>query len=565
MKRILNFKSIQTKLIFGFSIVLVLVVMLSGYNYTIFDNGNKIAENIHDKELPLLISDEKLAALMYDRMGAARGYILSGDSFYKERFDEATEQSAMYQDAIRNLGANSEEFDTLTQNTVEWRDYIISDVFNEYDQGNQELAQENLLNADSYVRSLANGYEELALSRATHLMELEKTIVADGKKTIMLLLINSLIVVLVGIAIALITARLITKPVRLVNERMQLIASGNLSASPIQTSLRDEVGELIISTNSMNETTRNLLNQINIVSETVTSQSEELTQSANEVKAGTEQISITMEELASGSELQANNASDLSASMGLFTTRMDQANRDGEGVQKASENVLSMTHEGTSMMNSSMDQMRVIDEIVHNAVGRVEGLDVHAQQITELVSVIRGIAEQTNLLALNAAIEAARAGEHGAGFAVVADEVRKLAEQSSASVLDISGIVDTIQNESGTVAKLLQDSYREVAAGTSQISTTGETFTGISTAVTEMSEGIGRVSGILASIATSSQEMNGSIEEIAAVSEESAAGVEETSASSQQASSAMEEVAASSVDLARLAEELNGLVQQFKL
>lgn len=69
---------------------------------------------------------------------------------------------------------------------------------------------------------------------------------------------------------------------------MGLIANGDLSGDPLETNLRDEVRQLIVPTNETNDTTRNLLNQINVVSETVSSQSEELTQSASEVKAGTE-------------------------------------------------------------------------------------------------------------------------------------------------------------------------------------------------------------------------------------------------------------------------------------
>ena len=251
--------------------------------------------------------------------------------------------------------------------------------------------------------------------------------------------------------------------------------------------------------------------------------------------------------------------------MSDFTENVSVAHTKGEDVRSASTHILSITNEGRELMDNSVHQMEKIDAIVKNAAVKVEGLDKQSQEISKLVSVINDIANQTNLLALNAAIEAARAGEQGRGFAVVADEVRKLAEQVSASITDITSIVEGIQNESSSVTASLQAGYKEVETGTTQIQTTGETFNTINTAIQEMAGNLQAVTQNLAAISSSSQEINASIEEIASVSEESAAGVEQTAASVQQTSSSMEEVSANSENLNDLARQLNAEVAKFKL
>lgn len=559
-----KFRSIRSKMILGFSFIILLVVFLGIYNSNVMKNVNTTTKNVMDKELPILIADERLAYTMSSRIATARGYLLTGDKSQVDLFNEYTEQGKQYEDIIREFD-HSEAFDELIDQTVAWRTSIEEDVFKEFDQGNEEKARENLTKSADIAREIIVGYEDLAETREEHIMEIEADILSSGESTLKVIITVTILVIILSLAVAIVTSNSIVRPLRLVMERMKQIAHGDLSGSPLKTKLRDEIGQLVAATNEMNRSTYDIVNEMNTVSKTVTAQSDELAQAASEVRAGTEQISMTMEELATGAESQANTATDLTSSMSSFTTKVEEANRDGAQVQDASANVLSMTEEGSNLMESSTGQMQSIDRIVHDAVIKVEGLDTHAQEISELVSVIRDIADQTNLLALNAAIEAARAGEHGQGFAVVADEVRKLAEQSSTSVMNITEIVDNIQSESSIVADSLRESYREVESGTEQIVTTGKTFANIQSATTEMAQNIQRVSNNLADISTNSQVMNDSIQDIAAVSEEAAAGVEETTASAQQTTSAMEEVSGNSNDLAKLAEQLNDLVLRFKL
>jgi methyl-accepting chemotaxis protein len=436
-------------------------------------------------------------------------------------------------------------------------DLITTDKQHALKRGLQEITP-HMTSISNDINSLFKWLQEIDNQK-------EKEIKNDASSSLRQVLVFNTFATILAILFGVLLAIMITKPIRLVMNQMKWIAEGDLSHSPLKAKSKDEVGQLMVSTNEMASSMQNLLKQIHIVSETVSSQSEELTQSASEVTTGAEQIASTMQELAAGSENQANSSSDLSSAMGLFTTKVQEANEHGESIRETSDQVLEMTNVGSQLMNGSTQQMTTIDQIVKDSVQNVKELNTRSQEISQLVVVIKDIADQTNLLALNAAIEAARAGEQGRGFSVVAEEVRKLAEQTATSVTEITDIVKNIQDGFGQVTESLEEGYKEVEKGTEQIESTGKTFNDISTKVTEMVDSIKNISSNLSEIAAASQEMNTSIEEIAATAEESAAGIEETSATVQQANGAMEEVAGSSEQLAKLAEELNGLINQFKL
>ncbi|WP_442908568.1 methyl-accepting chemotaxis protein [Helicobacter sp. WB40] len=132
-----------------------------------------------------------------------------------------------------------------------------------------------------------------------------------------------------------------------------------------------------------------------------------------------------------------------------------------DSVQKISD--------GATSQASQLSQTSSILEEISSQIGGVSDktLEVtkQAEDIKNIVGVIKDIADQTNLLALNAAIEAARAGEHGRGFAVVADEVRKLAERTQKSLGEIEANTNVLVQGINEVA----ESIREQSSGISQI------------------------------------------------------------------------------------------------
>lgn len=433
-----------------------------------------------------------------------------------------------------------------------------TDITNGNDQGIIYDTSEDQERIVAYYTTPTTGW---TLASAVQQSEFKKA----AQAVILPISITVLIVLAIAVVISIIVTRRITKPLTSVMKRMKLIASGDLTKKPFEPESNDEIAQLMFSTNDMTRSMHNLLSQIGAVVDTVNNNSNTLTRSVTEISYGTDQIASTMEGLASGSETQANRASELSSSMIDLTSKIQVTNESSEQITASSHSVLDMTNKGNQLMSDSEQQMKKVDFIVHDSVQKMQQLDKQSQEISKLVSVIEDIADQTNLLALNAAIEAARAGESGKGFAVVADEVKILAEQVSLSVSDITNIVNDIQDETHSVTESLQAGYTEVERGTEQIQATGEEFANIKTAVTNVAENVQQTSNSLNDIVKNSEQMNYFIQDIAAVTEEASAGIEETSAASQQASSSMEEVANSSDELAELANELNNMLQQFKL
>lgn len=262
-------------------------------------------------------------------------------------------------------------------------------------------------------------------------------------------------------------------PIDSINSALEEMRGGNLRAY-VAVDSDDEVGVL---SNHFNEMTKSLGALVNSIKD----KGVRIKKSAEEVA----DVSIEINASAKGEELGSEEVGD--ASSELYQTS-EQVSQLAEKAMGLAERADAEARTGLQAARDNIGEMENAVEEVNLATVGMGELNETAQSIHDIVSTIKSIAEQTNLLALNAAIEAARAGEQGRGFAVVADEVRTLAGRTTASIGEISGIVDQLSKKMDGATRSLKTVVDRVHSGQHKASISAESIQSITERIASSSQ-----------------------------------------------------------------------------
>ncbi len=387
--------------------------------------------------------------------------------------------------------------------------------------------------------------------------------VVAGLKTTSVITI-AIILVVTAIIVAWFVRRM-TAPLQKVEAAANRIAGGDISSVELAVNSNDEVGRLAQSFTQMSQNLRALIKQINANAEQVAASSEELTASAEQSAQAANQIASAINGVAGGAAQQLAAADETAAVVGQMTAAIQQVAANANQVAEQSAQAADKAKAGGMAVDRAVSQMSQIEDTVNTSAQVVAKLGERSKEIGQIVETISGIAGQTNLLALNAAIEAARAGEQGRGFAVVAEEVRKLAEQSQDAAKKIAELIGDIQGDTDRAVAAMNDGTREVKTGAEVVTATGAAFSEIVELVSQGADRMREISAAVQQMAGGSQRIVSSVSRIDALSKSSADEAQSVSAAAEEQLASMEEIASSSQELARLAQNLQGAVAQFRL
>ncbi|HSC69004.1 MAG TPA: methyl-accepting chemotaxis protein [Cellvibrio sp.] len=329
----------------------------------------------------------------------------------------------------------------------------------------------------------------------TLVMVLERELLVDPVQST---LMGQLAVILVLLVVTVIGLNwlngVLLLPLHNVSQSLSAIASGDGDLSRrLPVTSNDEVGLLAASFNSfvehMNDLVKHIRTQATDLQDNARALADSSVTSVRELGMQQQQIGMVvqaMNEMTNATQEIAHHAEHTADSV-------------RESVDSASE--------GKHQVDKTRDSIVVLAEKVEQAGGVISTLNSNAQNISGILSTIKGIAEQTNLLALNAAIEAARAGEQGRGFAVVADEVRVLSQRTHASTEEIQAMIGALQATAQNAVAIMEDSRRLATGSVGNADSASSSLDKINTAV-------GAISGMAVQIATAAEEQSHVVKEV---------------------------------------------------
>lgn len=271
-------------------------------------------------------------------------------------------------------------------------------------------------------------------------------------------------ILLAGVCAALMLARQLARPLRLVRESVERLSEGDLSH---RADFRDsgELGDLVSRINGLTDQLKNVVTG--------------MIDSAANISSGSRQVARGVDDLSRSAEEQSTRLEGAATSMQAAGFAARQGADDAAGMNRLIKEALEATAAGGGLVDDAAAAMADIDESGERIAGTAVAMDE--------------IASRANLLALKAVVEAARAGNRDGDFAEVAAEAHELAQRSAALTKEIKGLIANNLEKVKIGRQLVDQSRETLHRVNASVSAAAGNVADVSDASREQSAGLGRI------------------------------------------------------------------------
>jgi methyl-accepting chemotaxis protein WspA len=291
------------------------------------------------------------------------------------------------------------------------------------------------------------------------------------------------IVLIIGvIVIAVIFAKRIVQPLKIVNEVADLVADGNIIDADlrlrklkymISEESKNEMSAVLLAFQKMVGNLNQLIGQVHISGIDLATATSEISASAHQLEATATENAASTQEISATSKMIADEGKELTKQVSAISKDI-----------AATVAIVQSGHEKLTMMNEAMSSIVTASQSISR---NLDNINKKANDISGIIKTIDKISDNTTLLSLNAAIQAEKAGNHGKGFSVIARRINDLAEQTSKATNDIEFMVKQMQNSVSAGVMEMDKFGKEVQSNTEDVNLLGTQLSEIIETVTNLS------------------------------------------------------------------------------
>ncbi|EJL31373.1 methyl-accepting chemotaxis protein [Brevibacillus sp. BC25] len=346
---------------------------------------------------------------------------------------------------------------------------------------------------------------------------------------------------------------------------MQQVSSGDLTHRSLLQNEGPEIRGISNSFNHMIEQMCEIITEIQLMIEELNKGGIAIRQTADEAGDRSSMLSLRLDTVNQGVEQTAASTDGASTSFQHIKQSMDGLFARIFSVIEAGKKMQTVTHNGQNRIDDLNTMINRFSHTYAQVDTRMTELRRQSESIGDVVHLIQNVAKQTKLLALNASIEAARAGEYGRGFAVVANEVAKLASQSENATLEITRLMDAVQEQTYAISSETSQASEQLQQSLQKLSDAASAFLELRQAVDQTTGELHIANEGLSDITEGLHTVDMALDTFVAISQETKSSTEEMLVASREQLTSIEKSRQLATELLSLSERLQEISDRFRV